>query len=66
MLHNGLDILLRQGGAPGDLLNDFLVVVGKVQLFRQAAAQLPASAAKLPADGDNTIHNNRLLFTLRS
>ena len=53
MLHNGLDILLRQGGAPGDFLNDLLVVVGKAQLFRQAA-QLPAP---LP--------NSRLMVIIR-
>ncbi len=42
--------------APGNLLNDLLIVVGAAQMLRQTASKLSAAAAELPADGNDPIH----------
>ena len=41
LLDDLLDISLSQIGAPGDLSNNLLVIIGDIQQLRQSASKLP-------------------------
>ena len=56
------DVLLCEGGPLRDLGEDLPVVILYLQFLRQTAAQLPAAAAELPANGDDFVHSGHLLF----
>ena len=47
-----LDISLSQIGAPGEVSNNLLVLIGDIQQLRQSASKLPPAASKFPADGN--------------
>lgn len=53
--HHLPHILLGKGGVLGDGGQDLLVIVVVAKLPGKTAAQLPAPAAELPADGDDLV-----------